>query len=106
MVTKYRKEGLAKSIERGKSNPKYVRYYTLERIANDFDKFERLDVPQIKHGSWQYWENPKMWSQFGWDGVWMREEIHHHNKDILNFAVADGRQVKLAYVRTNSDYEL
>ena len=61
------------------------------------------DTAGIEHGSWQYWEAPSVWTKNGWDGAWTREELNHPNGHILNFAVADGRQVKSAIGNQNFD---
>lgn len=64
-----------------------------QHLKKEFAHMEKL----VNHGAWQKWERPGIWKEFGWDGAWMREDIHHPNKDVLNFAIADGRQAKAAY---------
>jgi len=70
--------------------------WTPERIAQEEAKLAAEYDKMIPHGAWQYWENPRLWTQMGWDGAWSGEQPTHHNAAVLNFAVTDGRQVKSA----------
>ena len=96
-VIDYRKNILENTIKNYKNDEKLSKFFTQERIDNEWDSFIKFTIPQIKHGSWQCWENPEMWDLFGWDGAWMRETINHPQQNILNFAITDGKQVKSAY---------
>lgn len=90
-----RADGIRKYCEEGKTGP-YSKYFPDSRVVEELEKFERRDVPHIKHGAWQYWEDPRAWAQFGWDGAWTREDLHHVHRNVLNFAVADGKQIRSA----------
>lgn len=74
----------------------YPAIWTPEKIEQTREtEFKNTDA-LIEHGAWQAWENPSIWQKMGWDGAWSREDPFHTHKDVLNFAVSDGRQVKSA----------
>ena len=45
-------------------------------------------------GIWTFWENPKMWNHFGWDGAFMKENV---GDSALNFAAPNPSQIKSVF---------
>lgn len=74
----------------------YPDIWTPDHVEEFLARENRHDAWLISHGAWQKWENPDLWQAMGWDGAWAREEPEHVHSSVLNFAVANGRQVKSA----------
>lgn len=74
----------------------HAHVWTPDVVETHRIKERAYDRKMVLHGAWQVWEQPAIWQKFGWDGAWTREQPEHPNSHILNFAIADGRQVKSA----------
>lgn len=62
--------------------------------GDDVKKFRSTFEDQLERaesGIWTFWEDPKMWKHFGWDGAFMKE---NPGDDALNFAAPQPGQVK------------
>ena len=71
-------------------------------VKKVIDYHHGLGIREVKHGTWYKWEIPEMWKLFGWDGAWVRESLNDRElNDVLNFAIADANQVRMAYDKSS-----
>lgn len=93
-VKAYRLAGMDRWYAEVKISHPHV--WTPDKIEADRNREIERMTGNLEHGVWTFWEDPNLWKRMGWDGAWSREEPNHPNGQTLNFAVADGRQVKSA----------
>jgi hypothetical protein len=104
MVTKYQLDNFNRFIDKVTNDPNVSHIWTPEKIEKKLSEERTIWNNEIPNGSWMFWERPKMWKHFGWDGAWAREDSFHRNKNVLNFAVEHSNQVKSA-VGNNGNFD-